>query len=35
MEGSFRFVKGSLQHPRREFDVACAQFRLDVPGVVF
>lgn len=23
------------QAPRREFDVACAPFRLDVPDIVF
>lgn len=35
MEGSFVFVEGTLQAPRREFDVACAPFRLDVPDIVF
>lgn len=35
MEGSFRFVEGTLQHPGREFDVTCAPFRLDVPDIVF
>lgn len=35
MEGSFRFVEGSLQQPGREFDVACAQFNLSVPEVMF
>lgn len=35
MEGSFGFVEGSLEHPRREFDVACARFSLEVPDVMF
>jgi hypothetical protein len=35
MEGSFVFVEGSLEQPRREFDVACARFSLDVPDVMF
>lgn len=35
MEGSFRFVEGSLQAPGREFDAVCAPFRLDVPDFVF
>ncbi|KAL4458786.1 hypothetical protein ABPG75_013651 [Micractinium tetrahymenae] len=35
MEGSFRFVEGSLQAPGREFDAVCAPFRLDVPDFIF
>lgn len=35
MEGSFAFVEGTLQAPVREFEAACAPFRLDVPDVVF
>ena len=35
MEGEFGFVEGTLEAPRREFDVRCAPFRLDVPDVIF
>lgn len=35
MEGSFVFVEGTLQAPRREVQIACAPFRLDLPDVVY
>ena len=34
MEGTFRFVEGSIKEPGSQFEVSCAEFKLELPEIV-